>query len=84
MGADAVVDWRAAARTIPGGPRGVRELAALMRAECPRKLADVDSVDFRHGSHRALYPGSEIHVASKASYLQAKFISFLSKYLTFI
>ncbi|MHC5033228.1 MAG: Hpt domain-containing protein [Planctomycetota bacterium] len=53
-----VVDWGAACRTIPGGAAGVRELAGMMVAECPRLvheiregLADGDTTRVRLGAH---------------------------------
>jgi CheY-like chemotaxis protein/HPt (histidine-containing phosphotransfer) domain-containing protein len=41
--AEDLVDWAVAARRIPGGARGIRELATLMRSEGPRLLAQLRS-----------------------------------------
>ncbi len=41
MDADPVVDWLSASRTIPGGAQGVRKLAQMMCAECPRMIGEV-------------------------------------------
>ena len=37
----AVVDWKGAAKRIPGGHRGVREMAELLLSECPRMLQEI-------------------------------------------
>lgn len=42
-GAFPLVDWEVARRKIPGGERGLMDLAALMRSECTRLLDEAEA-----------------------------------------
>jgi HPt (histidine-containing phosphotransfer) domain-containing protein len=58
MDADPIVDWQAVSRMVPGGAPVVRELVAIMVAECPRMIdmvrrgiAEDDASLVRRGAH---------------------------------